>query len=515
MDGVRARIATIAAGILGSAFPASGDTVREVRPDGTVAVGAQRPYTADAASGVCSVVYFRGGTEWFAVSRRTLESRFGMAYHTDPNRAVTTWLVQVTASPSILRGLADRIARLKQLDDLVRAHGVSRLVVAELAKTSPVLTAYLPAWEAAVIKMDRIEALINKRPLLLQQQAPAASAPTGLLDSLRRSVAPLLSSPIGSLWDLVTSGQIAIAAFLLLRGSSDVECVLREFRTIWMRHIESSLFKVAADVARSLVSNLIPANVQEEIAAMLVPTKQARCLLYAIAVLVQTRTGGLYTPAVASVLDVTESECAGAVYPGRVYTVPSDAIGLAVRATLLYRDSVELMAGARSAVDGLYAELAFTQADRDAVVSRALKQQAFLEGDSVRSMHRQFTSALTALGGADETITRLTTWCPAVLVRLSVYAALVATGYTGECSADAVFVLYLRMEAPMMGAAYELCRGPARAAALGDILLENTDEAKRMKAEERALAQIQVDAENAAATRRAEEALDRAAGAHT
>ena len=262
----------------------------------------------------------------------------------------------------------------------------------------------------------------------------------------------------------MTSGQIAIAAFLLLRGSSDVECVLREFRTIWMRHIQSSLLKVAADVARSVVANLVPASVQEEIAAMLVPTKKTRCLLYAVAVLVQTRTGGLYTPAVASVLDVTESECAGAVYPGRVYTVPSDAIGLAVRATLLYRDSVELMAGARSAVDGLYAELrkGELQADRDAVVSRALKQQAFLEGDSVRSMHRQFTSALTALGGDDDTLTRLMTWCPAGLVRLSVYAALVATGYTGECSADAVFALYLRMEAPMMGAAYELCRGPGR-----------------------------------------------------
>lgn len=511
MDAVRARIATLAAGVGGGAFPASGDTVHEVRADGTLAVGAQqRPYTADAAGSVCSIVYFRGGTKWFAVSLRTLKSRFGPAYHTERTK-VTMWLVQVTAAPSILGGLADRIARLTELDDLVRAHGVSRLVVAELAKTSPVLTAYLPAWEAAVIKMDRIEALINKRPLL-RQQAAAPGTTTDLLDSLRRSVAPLLTSPVGSLWDLVTSGQIAVAAFLLLRGSGDVECVLREFRAIWMRHIQSSLLKVAADVARSLVANVLPVSVQEELAAMLFPTKKTRCLLYAIAVLVQTRTGGLYTPAVASVLDITDMECAGAVYPGRVYTVPSDALGLAVRATLLYRDSVELMAGARSAVDGLYAELrkgkgAFTQADRDAVVARALKQQAFLEGDSVRSMHRQLTSALTALGGADDTLTRLMTWCPAVLVRLSVYAALVATGYTDECSADAVFALYLRMEAPMMGAAYELCRGaPARAAARADILLENTDEAKRMKAEERALAQILVDAENAAATRRAEEA---------
>jgi hypothetical protein len=335
------------------------------------------------------------------------------------------------------------------------------LVVAALAKTNPALTAYLPAWEAAVIKMGRIEALINKRPLA----SVAPPAPVGLLDSLRKTVAPLVASPVGSLWDLVTSGQVAIAAFLLLRGSSDVECVLREFRTLWMRHIQTSMLKAAAEIAKTVVTSVLPAGVQDELAAMLIPTKRVRCLAYAIAVLVQMRTGGLYTPAVASVLDVTEAECAGAVHPGRVYTAPSDAIGLAVRATLLYRDSVELMAGARSAVDGLYAELGVSHAapeeERDARIARALKHQAFLESDSVRSMHRLLTSALTAVGGADGTLTQLATWCPAVLVRLSVYAALVAAGYTRECSADAVFVLYLRMEAPMMAAAYETCRKTA------------------------------------------------------
>ena len=479
---------------LNGRFPPHGAMVTELSRDAMSRSRPQPPYTSDTGPRICSVFYVKSSSGWFGVSLVTLVAKFGPRYLANPRNA-QVWLVQhAHADPA---AVMTPLASLSALNALIGTHNCWRLVVSALAETNPSVAGCLPPWEAAQSKMRRMNRLINLRPSASQKHTPA---PSSLTDVLKKHITPMVTSPINSLWDLITSGQIAIAAFLLLRGTANTSCVVEKFKDMWIAYMKTRLVGAAILIA----NQLIPVSVRDEIESLLLPTKNVRCLVYAVAVLAQTSTGGMYTPAILEVLGITEAECSGAVEAGRAYTAPTDAIGLAVRVTLMYRDGHAILSGVRSAVAGLYQEIGVTPrpagdeeqwvkrhegfvrehgngngngkdafdsvpdedarhwfrylTERDAKVSWALSHHESLA--SIRGLQDRFTTTLSAAGyesGPSSPLSYLKSWCPALFARLSVYSALVATGYTADASANAVFELYMRMEAPLMWAAYAAC----------------------------------------------------------